>query len=279
MLNAIIAAGRKHLNTETPVGSQEKISVVKIYNHTLTGNENALIDSNAGHVLLGDNTSDQSFIPAGQNSWWDNIATYLVNPVLITIDNGYSGAFRTSALPPEGINFTMRFNKRYKLKKVCIFLEPKNNGDKGHVIVKTGTPYNWVTTVADLHDDGTLGGNKWFDFDCDSNTTWVNLSVTDKECGIIRDVVFYGEPLVVPDDVDNWTVNSVNMQDYENAPVYNKVGMNIFYGMGQDFDGVTKYDEGWTGGTRTFGAGKYVLQANGDLVHSSGTAKDLEEAF
>lgn len=275
MMIGIIAAANKIGKVTPPEPAPlQKIPVVKIYNHTLTGNENALIDSNAGHSLV-DGSSDQSFIPTGSNNWWDSISAYLANPVLITTDNGFSGAFRTTALPPEGINYTLRLNQLYKVTKVCIFLEPKNSGDKGHVIVKSGTPYNFTDVIADLHDNGSLGSQRWFDFDCSKDTRWVNISITDKDCGIIRDVVLYGNPIGAEDE-DTWSVMEAPQAEW--VSVSDKVGVNIVYGMGQDWDG-TKYDEGYKGGTRTFGAGKYILTHDGELVHPSGTAGAGEQAF
>lgn len=248
------------------IGPTVKIPVVKIYNHTLTGNEMALVDDQASNVQVA-GASNQAIQPAGQNSWWNDIPTYLQNPVLITQDNGYTGAFRTTALPPEGINYTLRFNGLYNITKVCLFLEPKNSGDKGHVIIKSGTPYNFTNVIADLHDDGSLGSNKWFDFDVSASARFINLSITNKDCGIIREIVCYGN-LVGAADADTWTVAAAPAVN--NFPVNKGVGMNIVNGMGVDYDG-TKYDEGWKGGTRTFGAGVYVLNDDGSLKHSSGT--------
>lgn len=246
--------------------SQVKIPIVKVYNHSLTGNENALIDNQAAYPSA----------PTGANSWWNDIPTYLVNPVLITIDNGFSGAFRTSALPKDGINFTLRFNGNYQITKVAIYVEPKNSGDKGHAIIRSGTPYNWSDTLIDVHDNGSLGSNAWFEATVNDTSRWINLSITSKDFGIIREVVCFGN-LIGSTDADTWTIAQAPAAT--NILVDTCVGMNIYYGMGQDFDGTTKYDEGWNGGTRTFAAAKYVMDSVGNLYHQSGAANSLEASF
>lgn len=253
-----------------------KIPIVKVYNHTLTGNEFALIDNQSSNVQVS-GSSDQSIQPTGANSWFNDIPTYLVNPVLITQDNGFTGAFRITALPPEGINYTLRFNGVYNITKICIFIEPQNNGDKGHIIVKSGTPYNFTTTLVDIHDNGSLGIARWFDTNVNTNSRYINLSITNPDCGRIREIVCYGSLVGSTDNVSTYTIPSAPVAT--NINVNDSIGMNIYHGMGQDFDGITKYDEGWKGGTRTFAAAKYVTQADGTLLHSSGTAGAIEAAF
>lgn len=246
--------------------SQAKIPVVKIYNHTLTGNENALID----------NQNSYPGTPTGQNSWWNDIATYLANPVLITQDNGYTGAFRTTALPPEGINFSLRFNGLYQITKIAVYIEPKNSGDKGHCIVLSGTPYSFNDTLVNIHDNGSLGSAAWFETSMNDTTRWINLRITNTQFGVIREVVCFGN-LIGSADADTWTIPTAPAAT--NVLVDTCVGMNIYYGMGQDFDGVNKYDEGWKGGTRTFAAAKYVMDSLGNLYHPSGAANSLEASF
>ena len=258
------------------LSAQVKIPVVKVYNHTLTGNELALIDNQNSNVQVS-GSSDQSIQPTGANSWFNDIPNYLSNPVLITQDNGFTGAFRTTALPPEGINFTLRFNGIYKITKVCIFVEPQNNGDKGHIIVRSGTPYNFTQTLVDLHDNGSIGPAQWYDASVDDTSRYINLSITDPNCGRIREIIFYGNLLGSADNAADYTIPNTPPVS-SNKKVANHIGMNIFYGMGMDFNG-TKYDEGYSGGTRIFGAVKYVMTNTGQLLHSSGTANSGEASF
>ena len=105
----------------------QKITVLDIINPSLTANENAFIDEQALHRLINDK-SDQSVTPTSCGNWWN------------FTENNKSSCIQLSYHPnrvgntPGPISFDFEFDGIYKLKKICIFIDPVKSKKAGNTL-------------------------------------------------------------------------------------------------------------------------------------------------
>ena len=239
----------------------QKITVLDIINPSLTANENAFIDEQALHRLINDK-SDQSVTPTSCGNWWN------------FTENNKSSCIQLSYHPnrvgntPGPISFDFEFDGIYKLKKICIFIDPVKSKKAGNtLLIKSGIPFKYNQNITQLLDDGSISGPGWVDVACDEQTQYLQL-IYGENFGSIREIVFYGTLI-------NKSPQASFSYGYNQKSFDSICGTNIIMQMGQSADG-TNYDEGWNGGMRWFAAACYVLNKDLSLKDKNGTASELE---
>lgn len=238
------------------LSSQTLVPVRKIYNATQTGNEKAFIDEQALTT------------PANSNDWWESLSMFNKNTSVILQYNSYTGAYRTSALPPTGIHYEFELDGTYKLSSVQIFVQP-NGSSNDTLRIKSGLPYNFNNPVGQIIDNGTLS-QQWYSFSVSDTTQWLQLTVGEG-FGIIKEIKIYGYKL------QNYIEPTVNLSASK-MKFDSVAAVNMVFQMGQSSDG-TNFDEHIVAGARHFAAATYVTHADGTLIHPSGTAGEVEEMF
>ncbi|MFZ1530097.1 MAG: hypothetical protein WAT19_15195 [Ferruginibacter sp.] len=237
-----------------------KIPVINIINPSLTGSEDAFTDEPASHSLVN-GSSDQSVTPKSCGNWWDFTESTRSSCIQLSYHPNRVGN-------PGEITYDFEFDGIYKLKKICVFVDPQKKNEPGNkLLIKSGTPFHYNNLVSTINDDGAVSKPAWVDIDCNSETKFIQL-VYGENFGSVREIVFYGE-LVKKDDAKTVAYN------FKSVSFDSSIGTNIVMQMGQSADG-KNYDEGWSGGLRWFAAACYVLNKDLSLKYFAGTAGDLE---
>lgn len=244
--------------------SQVKIPVVKYYNPALKGalGHCPLIDEQATNVQNG-GSSEQSVKPANSiNNWWDSPTIFDANTALIVQQNGFNRRLSTYALPTfDGdtlIPYEFKFDGTYQLTKICIYVQLKNGGSNRFKF-KSGTPFNYTKTLANITTEPNNG--EWYDIDVNDTTQWVEFKISEGY-GIVNEIVFYGNKL-------SGSTEPTYSRQVANHRTDSLIGTNVYYGLGWG-SGNVYYDEGF-GLLRYYAAAVYLQFANGELKHPSGT--------